>query len=387
MKFINKKYISFLLGVLLVVPVLSLGATLKAGEEFSLKKDSSIVDNLYVVAGDILIDSPIYGDLLTAGGSILVSQNVSGDILAAGGSVTIVGKTGGDVRVVGGDIVISDDVGGDLVVAGGVVRVPSGVVVGKDVVIAGGKIVVGGVVNGDLRIVGGQADIDANIRGDVFVEADDRIVLGEHTVIAGDLTYRGKDETVLTVHESARVAGETVFQESSFAGISDKDKKGMFAALFGAAMAVKVLILLITALLAIFLFKRFSQRVVNGVVDRPWVELLRGFLVAVVVPIVIILLFITIIGSTIALLTLFSYIILMMLGAVYGGVVFGAWLIKAFKKENRIVVDWKSTVFGIIVLSFVGLFPFIGWLVCAFFFLTSIGSISNSVYKSLWLNR
>ncbi|HCM43897.1 TPA: hypothetical protein DIS55_03010 [Candidatus Kaiserbacteria bacterium] len=383
MKLRNTLCASLLLAVLF--PVGAFAATIKGGETYSLKQSEVIKDNFYVGAGEVSIAGDVDGDLIAGGGSVTVSGSTSGDVLVGGGDVAILDDVRGDLRVAGGNVLVTSNVAGDLVVLGGNVRILSGSTIGKDLVVLGGRLLLNGNVKGDVTVGVGEVEIDSRIDGDVYIKNSDKITIGASSVISGNLTYSGKDASILNISDGASVMGETVFKESKI--FQRKEAKNILLAFLGLFVFLKLLALLVVVILSVVLFKRFSSNVVETVVQSPGKELIRGFAVLIVIPALIILSFFTMIGFLVGIITLLAYITLIILSSIYSGVVLGVWAHKIITKGDDIMVDWKTALFGTIALSLIVMLPIIGWIIGALFFLVTLGSISNTIYHSLWLNR
>jgi hypothetical protein len=149
---------------------------------------------------------------------------------------------------------------------------------------------------------------------------------------------------------------------------------------------VKLIALLIAAVVAVIVFKTFSHAVVSDAIVRPWVNMLRGFIVLVVVPIVAIILFATIFGALLGALVALAYALLMVVAGLYSGIIFGSWLYRLVKK-GEVVITWQWAAIGVIVLGILKLVPLVGWVICFLFFLLAIGAIADMLYQKLWLKR
>jgi len=368
-------------------------ATIRVGTEYSLDSSEVISDNFYVAGGDISIGGPVLGDLITAGGNVVVSNRVSGDLLIAGGSITILESVGGDVRIAGGSTLISKDVDGDLIVAGGSVQVLPGVVIGKDIIVTGGSLNMSGVVRGNVKFIGGAITINGQVNGNVKAEARDRVKIGDSALIKGDLIYSGRKEDVLEKSDRATIEGEVVYKkEGIFYQLHKTESdnnyvKNSAMAIVGIFAIFKLIAVLVAGLFGVIFFKKFSNSVVKHTVENPGKELLRGLVVFIVVPVAIILLFATLIGSFVAMVALLFYGVTVVTASVYAGIIFGAWLHKRLQNREDLVVNWKNAIGGIILLAIIAFVPVVGWIVGLIFFLFALGSISNIVYNRLWVGR
>jgi len=381
----SKKHL-FLAGLLVavIVPMVTLGATIKGGENITIGKGEIIRDNLYVAGGKIFIGESVFGDVLAVGGDITVSGDVAEDMAIAGGSISILGSSGGDIRIAGGDILVTGSTKGDLMVAGGAIDILPEVNVGRDVAIVGGAISFNGTVMGDARITGGRVDIGGNIVGNLTVEAEE-IYIRSGATIGGSIVYKGKDETILNVEEGATITGATVYEEGKLSGFADKKT---LAAFFGTLVIAKLVSFLAFGILAVIFFKKFSRGIVRGGLEHKGRAFICGLLTLIVTPIVSVILFMTVVGSFIGFILLFSYILVLSLAGVYAGIMLGSWIGKYLQKEGHgIVVDWKYAILGIVALFIIGLIPFVGWVVVLYLVLTALGSITYGLYRSMWLDR
>ncbi|MCB9810821.1 MAG: hypothetical protein H6779_01030 [Candidatus Nomurabacteria bacterium] len=382
MKKINK--IILMAMAVVLVPTVSLAATIQAGEEVSIKKGVEVNDNLYVAGGNVTLAADIAGDLFAAGGNVLVTGKVSDDIALVGGSVTVLGDVGGDVRVAGGNILLTGDVGGELIVMGGSVLVSSDVTVNKDLILVGGQVTLDGNVLGNVRINGGVATINGQVSGKVEAEVTDSLTLGETAVINSGLGYAGRSENILKKDEAAVVEGETVFKMVERP--QKPDAENVIAALLGALFVFKLITTIVAALILVWLFRRFSETVVQDAIADPLAKLGKGFVAVVIVPVVIVLLFVTIFGLPLGILTILAYILLLMLSGIYAGVLAGVWLLKLIG-NGQITITWFKVVIGVLLLTLVSLIPIVGWIITFLVFLITVGTIVNVMQKKFWLER
>jgi cytoskeletal protein CcmA (bactofilin family) len=132
--------------------------------------------DLYVFAGDVIVDGTVEGDLVAAGGRVVVDGTVGGDLLAAGGSVSIGGGVAGDVRVAGGQLRIDGQVAEDVLAGGGEVTLGSAGLVGGDLLVSGGQLAIQGTVQGNVAGSAGTYTRTGSIGGseDVTVSPPDR---------------------------------------------------------------------------------------------------------------------------------------------------------------------------------------------------------------------
>jgi len=380
------KFLVPVLATLVLLPSLTLGATLKVNEEISIKKP--VEDNLYTAGGNVSINSPISGDLFTAGGNVFISENVSEDITAAGGLISVLGNSGGDTRIAGGNILISNNVGGELIVVGGSVNISSNTTVKGDLISASGLISMNGDIGGNAKIVGGVVNINGHIKGNVVVKADEKITISEGAVIDGNLEYSAQSAEALKIEEGAIISGKTSFTEiKTLSKMDAKTTKGFFLSAIGTFAIYKLFAFIVTALILFLLFKGFSNSVSKNAEGNYLRFIGKGFIALIIIPATVVLLFITILGIPLGILTLLSYIFLILISCIYANVIFGAWISKFIYKSNAITVTWKNIIAGTILLALITYIPFIGWIISLIVFLISLGAITDLAQKKLWSER
>lgn len=318
-----------------------------------------------VVVGLAAVPVPVAAQETRTGGTVTVGANetVDGDLTAMAGTVVVRGTVNGDLTAMAGNVVVEGQVNGDLTAFAGNVRI-NGTVTG-DASAAGGNVYLaaGGRVGGELSAGAGNAMIDGEVGEDVRVGADS-IAVGPSASVGGDLAYDGD----LDLADGASVAGE----------VRQEDDIGPAVGPIGwgvpnwVSWAYGFLANLALGAVALAAFSRFS----DGVADRAGTDPLRsagvGLLVLVGVPILLGLLFVSLIGIPLGLLGVLVYALLLWLGFVYGGYAVGAWLLDLADAGGR----WLALVVGLLAVSAVGLVPILGGPVQFVVLLLGLGALA-----------
>jgi hypothetical protein len=341
------------LGVLMLIPVVALAAEFRAAEQISLPANQSIQDDLYIAGGTVTSAGDVSGDVVAGGGNVLVSGAIGADLTAAGGTVTVLSDVADDVRVAGGTIIIQGKIGDDLLVGGGQVTV-GGAGIGGDVTIGGGTIHIEAPVSGNIKIGGGEVYLNAPVGGNVEFMGD-TLKLGSGAVISGDLIYTSPKKAVM--EEGAVVRGETKYTAGKDARALSKT--GLVAllslALFGAFLTQFA-----CALLLGLMFRRYATTLVENAVAQPLLEMGRGLVVFIVLPVVSVLLFFTLIGVPLGFLGLFAFIATMLAIWIMVPIVLGSIVHRAFFKTAAYEVSWKTILLGTALYVLVGIVPLLG---------------------------
>jgi hypothetical protein len=363
MKFFHKYAVIILV---IALPALSLAAEFRTGEQPTVQSDEKIADDMYLAGGSITNGGVVNGDLIAGGGNIITIGDVKADVLAGGGNVNILSNVADDVRAFGGTILIVGKVGGDVVAGGGQVNI-GGPGVGGDALIGGGTVRIDAPIAGKLIIGGGDVYINAPIGGDVRIMAE-KITLGSRAVISGNLIYKAKKEIIKEA--GAVVQGKITFELLERKNFSPKT----FAAVFSVFLVWKFFALLVGALLAGLVFRRYSKEITAIATQKPLLELGRGFLTVIVLPIASILLFFTLVGIYLGVFGLLCFAITMLFSLIMTPIVVGSIVYRYFSK-NELEISWKTILLGVFLFMLLGFVPFVGHLAQALLTLLTLGAI------------
>ncbi|MCR4333713.1 MAG: hypothetical protein NUV60_01670 [Patescibacteria group bacterium] len=362
--------------VALIAPLTTLAAEFRTGEQPAVLASENIAGDVYLFGPSVTSAGTVAGDLVAGGGNVTISGNVGIDVAAGGGNVTISGNVGDDARVGGGNVVILGKVGGDVIVGGGQVNI-GGAGVGGDVLMGAGTVRIDAPIAGSLKVGGGSIYINAPITGAVTIFKANKVTLGPSAIIYGDLSYEAKGE--LTKEDGAEVRGEV-----KYTPLVKKQavSPGLIFGIISAWVIGKFLVILVCALIVGLLLRRYTTEVVTRATARPLVELGRGFLVLVALPIVSVVLMITVLGIPFGILGIIGLIALMLFTCIVAPIIIGSVVWRYFSPDD-LEISWKTILLGVFVFQLLGFVPFIGWLVQAIISLIAIGVIASIKWEML----
>jgi cytoskeletal protein CcmA (bactofilin family) len=277
------------LAVFAALPALAL-ADGRAGSQLGITEP--VAEDLYATAGTLVLDTTVAGDAVLAAGTLTLAGDVASDALLAGGTVDIDGVVGDDLRAAGGTVNLRGLVTDQAIVAGGAVTFAADSAVGGRAWIAANAVDVQGQVAGDLRVTGARVSIAGSIGGNAEVTGREvRIEPG--AFIAGDLVVRGTAEPVIA--EDARILGDVV---------TVPDGADAAAAEAAPGIASRLLLALAVFLAAAVLWRLFPalvERAGGELRAAPGRTLLGGVLALAGSPVLILVLFGTVVGWLLAL--------------------------------------------------------------------------------------
>ncbi len=371
-------WLTLLVLIVLCAPVFARAGVFRAGEDVGIRADERFEDDLYLAAGQLLMEGRVAGDLLAAGGSVDVGGETGADLFAVGGNVSVLGDVGDDARVAGGDVVIRGRVGGDLLALGGQVRVLGGV--GGDATIGAGTLRLDAPVSGSVRIAAGRAFLNAPIEGDVYFTGEE-LVLGSGARIGGSIEYSAPKELVR--ESGALIEGGIEYSDSGTRKrLADAAKAGAIAFL-SLWFIAKTLGILISALAIGLIFRRFSSEVVSHATARTLAMLGRGFVAILVLPVASVILLVSLVGIPLGVIGLASTTALLVFASLVTPVVLGSAVHKIVAKPAEYRVDWLTILVGTLVYIVLGFIPVVGWLVIALAMLATLGAIVKILLSSL----
>ena len=328
-------------------------------------------------AGDaVTLDEYVAGNVYLAGGRINLGDRVGGSAFVTGGEVDITGSIGRNLFAAGGDLQIEGEVEGTVRAAGGKVRVPRGARLRKDVSLAGGSVEVEGDVGEDLEVYGESIVINGVIGGDLRIAGED-IRIGPDTRVAGRLEY--KSGGTFVIDPQAQVAK----------GIEERDaddhrwlrKFGRGATHVGGAM-FSLGVLLLGALMILGL-PAFSREAAATIRREWWQSAAVGCVMLIGVPFAAVILMITVIGIPLALMMIFGYMVLLMLGYVIAALFVGDLALERLGGERIRSLGWRVLflLLALVALSVARHLPLIGGLAVALLFVAGIGAFTMRSWR------
>ena len=362
----------------------------KAGDK--VKITSTVNDDLYTCAGEILIDAKVTGDVLIAGGEIAINDSIGQDLIIAGGELEIDGYIGDDLRAVGGDVTILKSIAGDAIIMGGKIKINKGATIYGDLIIFGGKITLSGDVRTNLIIKGGEITLNGNVGGNIEIEGGElnmngsiqgksrlaakNITIGDNARFSNDVEYWQKNEEL--DFGNSLVNARAVYNPELKLKSEDIGSDFSFKYLELGIIAYWILSLL-AGLLAIFLlmllFKKTLQRVGEALNSRLMESFGYGALYIIVLPIVLFLTMFTVIGIPVAAALLVLYCLSIACCKIVIAVVTANWM------NNKFQYGWNLTrliliaFIALIALKFILLIPILGIIVLIITMFIAFGSI------------
>lgn len=356
--------------LLLLLPASALLAQ-EAGE--SVTRRGTVNEDIYLAGSAVSVDAIVNGDVVAAGGTLTIGNEVTGDALLAGGSITIRGKMHDDVRAAGGSVTLDAEVGDDALLAGGSVMLTSTSRVGGRAWLAGGNVDIAGRVGKELKAAGGHIAIAGEVMGDTTLMGEE-IEIRPEAVIHGNLRYLSPKPAV--IDKTAKIDGTITHLPAR----EYERGHGDAGARFGFLVT-----LMVTGIVLLLLFPRLAAAITGQITQAPWKSLGLGLAVLATTPLVIVLLFVTLIGIWLGLMLLALYLIALLCGFLAGALCTGETGFKLLRRQTEITRGWRvaALVATLIVVSIIGFVPVLGGLVMFGILLFGLGGLSWRIYRAV----
>jgi len=290
-------------------------------------------------------------------------ETLTGGLFAAGANVEILGKVGGGLKAFGANVLSAGDVQGALRSCGA-------------------NVVLAGRYHSKVKAAAANLTLSGTFDGDVNVRAA-RIIVAPTAVIKGNLIYASAD---LIVQKGARITGEVVqrqvmvekqwIEKWGRQGIKAMIPVGIFFWL------ISIVALIIVGLLINYLFPKKTDAVISTISQSLWKNLWSGFIFLVVVPMAIIVSFITVVGIPAGIIAGILYGIAIYISTVYIGVWIGRKIFGYLKKSMTTAFFWPLVV-GTIVIGLLTLIPIIGCFFRLFILLLTLGAMWLVMWKTI----
>jgi hypothetical protein len=371
-----------IISLLMFVPVHAADA--RAGQNVDVSAGEVVNDDLYLAGSEITVDGTVNGDVVAAGNRVTINGTVNGSVTAIGSTITINGTVTNSIRAAGTTVILNGKAGNDLVAMAGQVTVSSVSKIGRDLLANAGNVDVNGPVTRNIMCNAGSFAVGSSVGGNVKAEATE-IKLGPSASVAGNFEYTSADEASMAA--GATIKGQTRHNlPAPSPAPSNQNVATAVGAFLSAVLAfilgliivlalIKYAAALLVAIVIILIARKQVERIIEALRTRPWPCLGWGALIAVLVPIGVVILCITIVGIPLAAAALAAYIIALFLGHIITAIFLGKWMLRQPARDITNGNLIGAAALGLLVIYIVGLIPVISVITDLAVVLFGFGSI------------
>jgi hypothetical protein len=313
------------------------------------------IDDTLIALGDTVeVNGNVNGDLIAFGRRVIVRGNVAGLVITGGQSVTLDGSVDGTVLAGAESLTVSSHrIGRNLFGGGQSVNVTDTASVEQNVLVGGEKVTLAGRVGHD--VLGGAEELElASTIGGALTTYSKRMTLLAAAHIAGDVHAHGVEKKDHVVVSPGAVIGGQLITELDKMQI---EKNRYLTAHFYGWELVWLAAAFVAGLALLWVVPALQRVPFDGVADA-----LRsggyGIVALVATPIIAVLACITVIGIPVGLIALTVWCAGVYLAKVVVAQLIGSRVLDAVAERDRHFA--VSLLVGLLILTFVGILPFVG---------------------------
>lgn len=335
----------------------------------TVAQDQTIEDDLYVIGADANIYGVVDGDLFVLSDNITLTGTVTGDTYLFGMNTIVEGNIYGNLISISNSADIKGIYGGNSHIISSLISYEGQTA--EDLTILGIENSINGSVGDDLRVFGYKSVIESIVKDDLIYFSEQYNILEEN--VSGNIY----DKDILkNIAKEQGVEVEEYEEEASVSLYSTLYTKFIFS-------LISLVGLSITGYILIYISPVKTGHIVRKVTGSP-TEFLKslgiGFAIVCLIPIPIVILMFSMIGTPLALLVTSILIFLFTFGKIYTETALGKEILDLFKVKGY--RPYKSLITGRIVTTLVSLIPIVGTFYNFVLGCTTLGAVTRIKYSA-----
>ncbi len=330
--------------------------------------DETIDDTLVTTGERIIVEGTVVGDVVaTAADRLEIRGVVLGNVLAAGRYVEVNGEVGGSVFASCEAIHVRGRVAGSLYALAQRVRVLEAGRIGGSVASYGQTATIEGTVERSVHAAGGHVEVAGTVQRNVSAAAE-RVTVGPHGRIGGNLTARVPETASLRIDPSAVLSGPPDVR---------RDNEAPWEKYLTASFYVREVLWLLAALATSWLLFRISPGAAGIRFESPASALRSlcvGILCVVTVPVAAVI-GVALVGLPVAVAALG----LLGIGLYLGKIAVALFLGRTFVGTSGSGGLLPALVVGLAAVLVAVNLPFVGWIINVTLTLIGTGALFSSI--------
>lgn len=309
-------------------------------------------NDLYLVSQSANLQGKIEGDLLSASIDFTLKGNVGGDLNALFQRGYLSGNIGESARIVGVWIFFQGKVAKDLLMMGSEVHLQPEALIGRDILIVGSRVIQEGTIGRNSRIWAKEVFLKGKIAGEVEITAD-KINLSPEVVIEGGLVWNSPNPVEISPNCTIKgeIKGNTIYLPPL-----ELPWKGNFSISF----LLNFFALFISGIVLHIIFPERFTVIENRAVYYPLQSLGVGIIALLLFPLIIAVLFVSVVGVPLGIMSLFFLISTIYLGRIYAGFYLGERINSLILKKS--LHPFITLFIGLLIILALAQLPRFGWI-------------------------
>jgi hypothetical protein len=367
--------------------------------------DAVYDDDVFLSAFQAKFDSKVYGDLFSFCYEMVQSDSVIGNFMAFAYSVQNLGPVTGSYRAFGREVSCNGEIGRNLLLFGQTVDIGPQAHVVRNADLAGENIMFLGAVDGTVSINAKNAVVSGKIGGDLDFRGDS-LTINPNTVIGGNLKYTSPNR--VSIGQGAVITGQVDWKKEDTIKPEEKKDEGNFwtaitwiislrgYVIFSMFLWVFILVasllpfpsvlvsiifwfaLLVSGNILIAIYKSRARATERILRERFFPSMGLGFIIFFMAPIVVVILFMTVLASPLGMILLMLFGIAIFAGGIYAGLFIGRRLCGMFGTGGANTPGYLCFTIGTTLLMIISLLPVLGYLVIVLMLMAGLGGLVQS---------
>lgn len=326
--------------------------TTLAEPRINITKAETFENDLYLAGQSVNIQGKTKGDLLSASIDFTLDGSVGGDLNAIFQRGFLSGNIGESARVVGVWIFFQGKVAKDFLVMGSEVHLQPEALIGRDILIVGNRVIQEGTIGRNSRIWGKEVFLKGKITGDVEITAE-KINLSPEVVIEGNLVWNSSNPAEISPEciIKGEIKGKIIYIPPL-----ELPWKGNFSISF----LLNFFALFISGIVLHVIFPERFTVIRSKAISYPFQSLGVGIAALLFFPLIIAVLFVSVVGVPLGIMSLFFLISTIYLGRIYAGFYLGEKISSLLFKKS--LHPFISLFMGLLIILFLAQLPNWGWI-------------------------
>jgi len=356
-----KKIIQICIFLFFTISLVSEGKIF-VGEKFTLNKEQSLKEELFVTAEQIFIHGKVENEFIGLAKNLYIDGTINGDIIVAGRNQEFNGRGKNDLYMLGETIKLKGDIHGSATVFGKEITFSNASIDGN-LRVGADNIVLKGIIGGKTILFGNELAVSGKFKD--LVVYGKKITLGNNTLIDGDFIYHFNEE--ISIPPGVEIKGQVKWEKPVSAKLKKKTMRSKFKKLFS------FLSLLIPFLVMLTFTPNLLSQTVLLVGKKPLQCFGFGIILLILIPVFTLIIFLTIVGVPLGLIITSLFLSLLYLARVFPAIFIGRKILN--KMPDRKSTWVLSTIIGIFILIILISIPRVGILLNFLFLFFGFGAL------------
>lgn len=360
----------------LCFPVFVSAYELKIAPDVSILESFETEENVYIAGFKTFFDATLMTDMVSVAANQTINGTIFGDVTLVGGAVSVGGEMFDDTRIIANSVTINGITNRDLVIVANHVTIQDDAIINGDMLILANSVTSSGQFLGATQITANSIFIDGNIV-ETATYTSQRLTFGSRARVSSDIAYFSPVHAV--IQDGAQIEQSLTFNQIDSIRQNDVVQK-FFLGLMGFWSIIKMVATLFVIFILTQIFRVFTQRIVDVVNQQKLLILPIGFLSLILLPLLIALLFATVVLIPVSIILGLMFAIIIILLPALSAVLLASLYQKIIQKKQKPTVQFGISALMLLLLTFIMFIPKIGKIVVYGLYVATFGAVIYDQY-------